>query len=430
MTKNILQALPELVKAEVISPETADQIRQYYRSHAGKPTHMLVIVFGILGALLVGLGIILMLAHNWDELSRTARTGLAFLPLLLGQGLGVYVLQQRAASVAWRESAATFLFLAVGASIALVSQIYHIPNHGGTFLLTWMLLALPLVYLLRSSIVSLLYLAGITFYAVEKRDLFNAASQPYFYWVLLLGVLPHYYRLYRQRPASNFTIFHHWMLPLSVSIALITVGDDTYPLLFIAFFSLFSLFCFLGSSPLLAGQPLRNNGYRVVGTLATAGLLLALSFDFFWQDLLQQKLAFPALFGTPEFFAAALLTVLALTVLIRRSRRQGIGSSSSLEFTFLLFLLAFFAAYLHPTFSVVLINLVVLLLGLEAIWRGARLGQLGTMNFGLLLVAALVTCRFFDTDLSFVFRGALFVLVGLGFFFTNYRMLQKRKTHE
>jgi uncharacterized membrane protein len=430
MTKNILQALPELVKAEVISPETAEQIRNYYRSREGKPAHVLFIVFGILGALLVGLGIILMLAHNWDELPRATRTALAFLPLILGQVLGGYVLLNRAASIAWRESAATFLFLAVGASISLVSQIYHIPGNLGTFLLTWVLLGLPLVYLLHASIVSLLYLLGITFYAVESRDLFNATSHPYFYWLLLLGILPHYYQLYRQRPESNFTFFHHWLLPLSTAIALITVGEKNQQFLFIAFFSLFSLYCSLGNSRLLAGQRLRNNGYLVVGTLGTIGLLLALSFDFFWRELVKEHLIFPAVAATPEFTAAALLTLLALTVLLRRYRHQELTAIKPVELTFLLFLLAFFTAFLHVTLAVALLNLLVLFLGIDAIRKGARSGHLGMLNYGLLLVAALITCRFFDTDLSFVFRGFLFVLVGLGFFFTNYWMLQKRKSHE
>jgi len=39
----------------------------------------------------------------------------------------------------------------------------------------------------------------------------------------------------------------------------------------------------------------------------------------------------------------------------------------------------------------------------------------------------LIICRFFDTNLSFVLRGLLFVLVGLGFFAMNYWMIRKRK---
>ena len=137
----------------------------------------LFIVFGIFGAILVGLGIILLVAHNWDDLSRTTKSFFAFLPLVVGQILCGFVLIKKTDSVAWRESATAFLFFSVGACISLITQIYNIPGNLSSFLLTWMLLCLPLVYLMRSSITSLLYLTGITYYAVETS-----------YWLLVPSI--------------------------------------------------------------------------------------------------------------------------------------------------------------------------------------------------------------------------------------------------
>jgi hypothetical protein len=45
----------------------------------------------------------------------------------------------------------------------------------------------------------------------------------------------------------------------------------------------------------------------------------------------------------------------------------------------------------------------------------------------LLIITALIACRFFDTDFSFVVRGLVFIGVGVGFFATNYYMIKKRK---
>jgi len=41
-----------------------------------------------------------------------------------------------------------------------------------------------------------------------------------------------------------------------------------------------------------------------------------------------------------------------------------------------------------------------------------------------------VVCRFFDTNISFVLRGLMFVAVGAGFFFANSRLIKKRQQHE
>ena len=106
MTKDI----PELVKADIISQDTADKISAYYCRQAGQSTNRLFVVFGILGSIFVGLGIILIIAHNWDNLLRTTKTFLALLPPLFGQLLCGFVLLKKQDSVAWIESGTIFLF--------------------------------------------------------------------------------------------------------------------------------------------------------------------------------------------------------------------------------------------------------------------------------------------------------------------------------
>jgi hypothetical protein len=78
----------------------------------------------------------------------------------------------------------------------------------------------------------------------------------------------------------------------------------------------------------------------------------------------------------------------------------------------------------------VLTNILVFAIGILTIRDGAKFDNLGVLNYGLLIITALVVCRFFDTDLSFVIRGGLFVSVGIGFFATNYWMLKKRKLND
>ena len=150
-----------------------------------------------------------------------------------------------------------------------------------------MLLCLPLIYLMQSSITSLLYIAGITYYAVETSYWYwtHPSSDPYLYWLLLLAVLPHYYLLYKKQPESNFMIFHNWLVPLSIIICLGTVAKNEGELMYIAYFSLFGLLYLIGNLKFFHQQKLRNNGYKIFGSLGTIVLLLALSFDGFWHRL-------------------------------------------------------------------------------------------------------------------------------------------------
>ena len=420
--------IPELLKAGIITPETAEGIRQYYREKAGQSQNRLFIIFGILGAILVGLGVILIIAHNWDEFSRTLKTFFSFLPLLVGQFFCAFTLLRKNVSSAWRESSSAFLFFAVGASISLISQVYHIPGNISVFILTWMLLCLPLVYLLRSSVTSLLYIIGITYWAAETGYWTYPASETYYYWLLLLAVLPHYYLLKKSQPASNFIIFHHWFIPLSITIALGTVSRNHEEFMFIAYISLFCLFYLVGKTNFFQSQKSSGNGYLAIGSAGTISILLALSFTWFWEDLRRMDVSFSDTIRSPEFFTALIASLIAGAFFIRFGKYKSVSELNPMELVFLIFIIIFIIGLKAP-FAVILVNLLIFTIGIFTIRLGAKKDHLGILNYGLLIITALVICRFFDTDLSFVFRGMLFVGVGLGFFFANSRMLKKRQEH-
>lgn len=92
----LIKDIQELINANVITPQTGEDILAYYKGKAGNSQNRLFAVFGIMGAMLVGLGIILIIAHNWDELPRTIKTTFAFVPVIIGQLMGGYVILKTA----------------------------------------------------------------------------------------------------------------------------------------------------------------------------------------------------------------------------------------------------------------------------------------------------------------------------------------------
>ena len=58
MAKHILKELEVLLAEGILTPETATHIRQYYKQKEDSAPNRLLIVFGVLGAILVGLGLI------------------------------------------------------------------------------------------------------------------------------------------------------------------------------------------------------------------------------------------------------------------------------------------------------------------------------------------------------------------------------------
>ena len=75
-------------------------------------------------------------------------------------------------------------------------------------------------------------------------------------------------------------------------------------------------------------------------------------------------------------------------------------------------------------------NLWLLAFGVLTAVEGVRSSALGTANLGLLTLAALIAARFFDTDLSFLARGLVFVAFGVGCLAVNVWMMRRSARSE
>lgn len=413
--KNDIQ---ELIKSEVIDQITADKIQAYYDAKKQQSGNQLIIAFSLLGAILVGLGIILIVAHNWDDFPKSIKTLFAFVPLVIGQVACLFVLFKKSESVAWREGSGSFLFFAVATSISLVAQIYNIPGGTGSFLFTWMLLCFPLIYLMRSSMVSLLYLIGTTAFGVYVG---YGSSEDYRYFLMLALALPHYVQLIKNGK-GNFLLFHHIAIGLSLTIMLGSLANESEPLIFVAYMALLGLFIQISKTSYFRSENPLTNAYQLLGFCGTMYIMYLLSFDWFWFEDFNRNIS---LLSVEGFVSILLISANIWLMMIRKKD----WPFDLVEMVFLVFALLFFIK-LNEAIPIVLINLLTLGIGIQTAWRGSRADHLGIVNLGLIIVAILVTCRFFDSDLSFVSRGILFVLVGVGFFGANYWMVKKRRAND
>lgn len=421
MNSKLIKELPDLVTNDVISQEVASKIEHYFLNKQDQTPNRLFTVFGVLGSLLVGLGIILILAHNWDDFARSTKTFLAFLPLVIGQCFVAFSIWKKKSDV-WKESSGTFLFFTIGSSIALVSQIYNIPGNLSTYVLTWIVLSLPLIYLLKSNAVAILNMIAITYYACEVGYSFGSFGEsPWLYLVMMALIAPHYYRLLKHHKNANMTSIFNWLFPLSLTIVLGAFVDQLSELGFLMYLLLFSLLYNIGKIPFFGEQKLRRNGYLIFGSLGIVIMILTMSFDGFWY--LERFFL-----NAQETYVSTILFIANLGLLIYSYSKGWLKTFNLFQYIFVLFSMLYVFGLNIPIIGTIAVNLMVLALGITTIKIGADKFHFGILNYGLIIITALVTCRFFDTNMSFVIRGLLFVFVGLGFFLTNYIMLKKQKS--
>jgi hypothetical protein len=418
----LLGEIPKLSALGLLAPETAEILRRHYEAQrrAASTTRLVPLVCALLGSFLIGSGIILLLAHNWEEMGHAARAVLSFVPVVLGAALAGFVLWRREESSAWREGAAIFQCLAVGASISLVSQTYHIAGDLPSFLAAWIGLSLPLVYLFGSTGVAALCGIGAT---VRMGACLDAASASALApnWLLFLPILPHLYFLLRDGKKAR-AAWLLWPLGLCLAICLGFQVDQTerhfWP---VAFSGLFAAYALLSARAPFRDDSLWLNPLRVLGALGIAVYSLSLTYKFFAREILSAS----PWASTPGFYICLFFPLAALGLAMT-------GRRSWMELVVGLFPVTAAAAWGLASrqdlgAALAVSNGYVFVLALSILVDGFRRDRLFHVNAGMALLGILIVSRFFDSDLGFVVRGVADIVVGAGFLTVNYFFLKQRK---
>ena len=422
----LMGQLPGLEERGVLSPSACSALRDHYgvtESSSGT-RNLTLTICSVLGGLLVGAGIILLIAHNWEMLGRGARTILSFAPLVAAATISGWALRYRSGSRAWCEGACGFHVAAIGASISLVSQTYKISGSLDDFLLVWSLLSLPLLYLFRSSVAGLLYLAGITAWGVVCIP-----RNSWWSWVLIVAVVPFFLGLRRDRSSRDSSGMSLGLV-LSTGIALgnqILHVPGNWMVPFSGFFTTLYFADYLWFRD-AAGKG--SSSFRLLGVSGVALLSILLTFQNMmghWDHLVVEISLLQGLLLN----YGPLVTALILLILCIRGRKDANWVVAGLPVVALLATSIWKEKHRmgndEPVFAL-LTNGYAALLALVTILRGLRHGSLKTLNEGLLLASVLIVCRFFSDNLGFVARGVAFILIGIAFLFSNWLLVRKRRT--
>ena len=400
----ILKELDELTAAEVISPEVAERIRLYAEQRTqSNSSHRLLTVFGALGAILIALGVIVLLAHNWDELPRWIKTFFSFLPLLAGQTACGYLLFKKGLTSWWGEAAAAFTALSIGAAIAMVHQVYNLPDSSfASFITLWLILALPTLYLMRSRATAVLYYIGI-----GALCILGYREWPTYYTSLVTFalILPFYIWHIRYKANSAITHVFHWLTVVFTGIALsvlsANIRDDSTILWFVLLAAIY----------IMIGKYLQTSIYYNAYKVAA---LLCIPICFFIEDF-------------PSFNNYTLYTTIAIVLfyfLLIAKYYYIDKKEKTLDLVLVFPLLYIFSIYLVRLY---LYDLVILAFGAYYIWKGFKSERSLVVNYGLSVISVEIAIRFFDSSYPFIIKGIVFILLGVGFFIANYFILKQKK---
>ena len=133
----------------LIEPPQAEALMARYPA-SGPERAWSRVIFSVIGAILVGFGVILFFAYNWVFLPKALKLALVFAGVLGSHGTALWLDRRGTAPRSLVEGLHVLGTMLFGAGIWLVAQIYHMDEHYPNGILIWSLGALALAWSLPS----------------------------------------------------------------------------------------------------------------------------------------------------------------------------------------------------------------------------------------------------------------------------------------
>lgn len=422
--------LEEWVKAGLLTQNTADNLLAFENKNKDKSSSAAILIFSILGAILTALGISLLVAENWDRIPVLMKTVLAFVPLVVAQILAAVALFKFKNSLVWRESTGAFLSLSIGASLAVVGQIYQLQPSVAGFLLLWLVCAAPVMFILQSRTSWMLFIAGATWYCAMAAFSDSEYSVWHYTWLLAGSVLFMYRFVWNKNVHHAFSVSSGWILSLSLTISLGFFSSRYEEWMMFVYLAMFQCFMLLSLKPAFSAPEKWHAGFGNIGIAGVTFIALMQSYQkalrFTSENLFDVNHKF---WSSNEFWILVFFTLAYIGMVIYLLRQKEISFAM---FLFPVLTMLIFVAHYALQFSQIAINAGILIVAALYIQNGIKHSSLLKLNGGLLVISALILLRFFDYYISFTARGIAFLAIGMLFFMAN-RMLvrkEKMKSHE
>ena len=370
----IRKDLKVFVQQGIISNTQEDSILGYYGVtkeiiDKGNSYSRLIIILSTLGAALIGLGVILFIAANWNSIPQFLKIIISIISIIITNILAYWLKYK----TIYTRIGSSIFFLAAflfSGSVFLIGQIYHIRSDNLDFLI-WILLGLlPVAYIIESkalfrlNIIILLFWPGWKLASLSSFD----APQFIFSFYVIYGVLLYVIGFLHSRSTmlnvfSNTLVFVACSSVLGISYLLTMEGIwDEWGTINIYLSQIIIIAILTGIVLLIQGSKYYFKNFQF-----TPNLLLIESAILLYLILLSWFLLF-----VPEINGGLLLFL-----------------------------------------TVVIFNLIFLMLSITIAYVGITLKNYSLVNLGLFATILLIFTRYLDLFLGMIDTGLFFAITGV-----------------
>ena len=429
--------LPKLVSNNVVSSEVAKNLEEYYTKKVEEKNNMgaALSIFSVMGAACLGLGIILLFAVGWSDFSISQKTIVSFLPLIVSLAFISWSVIKEKTNMAIREGGAIFNILAMGACIAMISRVYHIPGEFDTFLLTWSILSIPLIYLLSSSTAAIAYLSGVVAWSLWGG--FNyygyMDSSSLWIWALFIPFAPYYWSKLKENRYSRNSICLSTFAIIALGLAMLSSLQDSPAFIWILSYSSYCTVLYLISKLYFSYETgVTKTPFKNFGALGNIIILYIFTFSEIAEELADIEVygeTNPAIFMTIASFIL-LATAMFLFYKTIKDKPKDRVVTIPLGISPIIVVLAYvLSTTLGGGIASTLISLYLFALGGLIIFYGGKNEKIGLINQGIMLSGLIIFSKFIDSGIELMGRSLIFMAIGAALISVNiiYSKKLKRK---
>jgi uncharacterized membrane protein len=419
MKKHIKWLLNEIdlwVGEGIIGPDQATALKRRYPVPAEGTAWSRIIFFSI-GAILFGLGVILIFAYNWERMHKFVKLAVIFTALIGAHGVGFWLRRPNSSNQTAGEGLHLLGTMLFGAGIWLIAQVYHIEEHYPTAFLIWGLGALAMAWSLPSIAQGIL--ATILFVLWNCFEAFDFKNPHLISPFLILGCIMPLAWLRRSRVLATICLIG-FLVTLSVSVSMLE-GD-------LAVHVIFFSACLLIAASLVVRQrklfPEISPVFSFIGFFIYLGILFLLS--FFHRGKGTWSVQFDQVLQSLFFFSFALAAIgmwaWAIWPAPKTKTKDQPHKALSAEYygvmaTLIIMILNTLGLIpLRGWLGMAVFNILFLYQCVMMIVSGCKTLNLKTTVAGCVLFAVIAIARYADLFTSLLTRSLVFFIAGAALF--------------
>lgn len=394
---HLQQEIGKWLAEGLISPATAEDLRQRYPVQKRSMTQTLA----LLGSILLGIGVILFFAANWDVMPRILKITVVVLSFSLSYLVGYYLRHHKKTYPKVGYALICLGSILYGAAIWLIAQIFHLEAEAGMGYLLWYLGVIPVAYLFDSSFNLALALINLVAWFLAGQHPLGWAYLvfPFFLAVTILPLA------LKKKDAFNFTISvvaaYIWFIPLGVKLANLRYSFQIGIISLLLFsIILYYVIVFFGQKELFAGDFLLG--------LSLLGLFTGFA-PFTFHSFLEEL----AVEHTPVHGFSYLILASLLVIALIKIKEKKIGWSDTPLLLSSLCLFLYFPSWGNSLSLLILLNIAFFVLVLLSVYYGYLLKRPFIFNLTIVMFAAAVVMKYFDIFFALMPRSVFFMSGGI-----------------